>query len=94
MRDAIGHVPFRIFRVAHTQQIHMLCLRIVQERVTELSLRLEGPEDFDTVIGHAGDIDTKRFEFASFTFQLDQLALAEGSPIRGPIEEQQQPLFA
>ncbi len=94
MRDAIGHVPFRIFRVAHTQQIHMLCLRIMQERVTELCLRLEGPQDFDTVIGHAGDIDPKRFEFASLTFQLDQLALAEGSPIRGTIEEQQQPLFA
>ena len=94
MRDAVRHVPFRIFRVAYTQQIHMLCLRIVQERVTELSLRLERPQDFDTVIGHAGDMDAQRFELASFTFQLDQLALAEGSPICGPIEEQQQPLFA
>lgn len=51
---------------------------------------MEGLQQIDAVIGHARNLHTNPFKHSTFTFQLDQLALAEGSPVRRAVEENQQ----
>ena len=82
--------PPRIFLVQHTECGNMLAVFIPQQWKTQLFAGVKLRKFLNPIIGHARHLDAQCLEPGAPLFQLNQLALAEGSPVRRAGQEQQQ----
>ena len=64
-------------------------VHVAQQRKAEFLAVVKPLEYIEAVISHGGDLHADPFEPGAPLFQLNQLGLAEGSPVRGAAQHQQ-----
>ncbi len=89
MGDTIASISRLIFLIEYAIRTHMLCINILQQRISKILTIMKRLQDFPAVIGHTGKVDPNRGKSFLPFCQLDQLALTEGSPVCRAVQKQQ-----
>ena len=89
--DPVGGMVVLDVRVQHAEPAHHVAARIRQERIRDAVPVREALQDLDRVIADREQRDAVLGERAGYPLQLDELRLAEGSPLRAAVKEHERP---